>query len=173
MTSTSFFATASNRDGLATMYTQDPLGRLVAVDRPRGESIDWTPGGSGLISTAGDYMRFALMLWNGGTYQGVQILKPETVAMMTQAQVPSGVLEDEDIKGLGWGLGMAVVVDGDATPTFDRTGDYWWSGTYGTTFFVSPSTGLVGVVMSQNQTGPYSPRPFAVYLAQGLAFLGL
>ena len=173
MTSTSFFATASNRDGLATMYTQDPLGRLVAVDRPRGESIDWTPGGSGLISTAGDYMRFALMLWNGGTYQGVQILKPETVATMTQAQVPSGVLEDEDIKGLGWGLGMAVVVDGDATPTFDRTGDYWWSGTYGTTFFVSPSTGLVGVVMSQNQTGPYSPRPFAVYLAQGLAFLGL
>ena len=56
---------------------------------------------------------------------------------------------------------------------FDRTGDYWWSGYYGTTFFVSPTTGLVGVVLSQNQPGPYSPTPYVVYLAQALAFLGL
>ena len=173
MNSTGFLTTGSTRDSLATMYTQDAAGRLVAVDQPVGESLDWTPGGSGLVSTAGDYMRFALMLWNEGTYQGTQILKPETVALMTAAEVQSGVLEDENIEGLGWGLGMAVVVDGDATSTFDRTGDYWWSGFYGTTFFVSPSTGLVGVVLSQNQPGPYSPTPFAVYIAQGLAFLGL
>jgi CubicO group peptidase (beta-lactamase class C family) len=83
------------------------------------------------------------------------------------------VLIDEGIEGLGWGLGMAVVVDGDATANFDRTGDYWWSGFYGTTFFVSPSTGLVGVVLSQNQPGPYSPTPYVVYLAQALAFFGL
>ena len=173
MGSTSFLTTASPRDRLATMYTQNAAGRLVAVDQPVGDSLDWTPGGSGLVSTAGDYMRFALMLWNEGSYQGVQILKPETVALMTAAEVQSGVLEDENIEGLGWGLGMAVVVDGDATSTFDRTGDYWWSGFYGTTFFVSPSTGLVGVVLSQNQPGPYSPTPYAVYIAQGLAFLGL
>ena len=173
MTSTEYLTAGSDRDGLATMYTQDASGRLVVVDRPRGDSLDWTPGGSGLVSTAGDYMRFALMLFNGGTYQGTQILTPETVALMTQAEVKSGVLVDEGIEGLGWGLGMAVVVDGDATSTFDRTGDFWWSGTYGTTFFVSPSTGLVGVVLSQNQTGPYSPTPYAIYLAPALAFLGL
>lgn len=173
MTSTSFLTAESDRDGLATMYTQDENGRLVAVDRPRGDSLDWTPGGSGLVSTAGDYMRFALMLWNGGTYQGTQILKPETVAQMTQAEVQSGVLPEQGIEGLGWGLGMAVVVDGDATSTFDRTGDFWWSGTYGTTFFVSPSTDLVGIVLSQNQTGPYSPIPYAIYLTPALAFLGL
>ena len=173
MASTAFLTADSPRDRLATMYTQDAGGRLVTVDQPRGDSLDWTPGGSGLVSTAGDYMRFALMLWNDGTYQGTQILKPETVALMTRPAVQSGVLADEGIDGLGWGLGMAVVVDSDATSTFDRTGDFWWSGTYGTTFFVSPSTGLVGIVMSQNQTGPYSPIPYAVYLAQGLAFLGL
>lgn len=77
------------------------------------------------------------------------------------------------VRGLGWGLGMAVVVDADETSTFDRTGDFWWSGTYGTNFFVSPSTGLVGVILSQNQTGPYSPTPYAIYLAPALAFLGL
>ena len=77
------------------------------------------------------------------------------------------------VRGLGCGLGMAVVVDADETSTFDRTGDFWWSGTYGTNFFVSPSTGLVGVILSQNQTGPYSPTPYAIYLAPALAFLGL
>ena len=173
MTSTEFLTAESPRDRLATMYTQNSAGRRVAVERPGGDSLDWTPGGSGLVSTAGDYMRFALMLWNDGTYQDTQILKPETVALMTQPAVQSGVLVDEDIEGLGWGLGMAVVVDGDATANFDRTGDFWWSGFYGTTFFVSPTTGLVGVVLSQNQPGPYSPTPYVVYLAQALAFLGL
>lgn len=173
MTSTEFLTAESPRDRLATMYTQNSAGRLVAVERPSGDSLDWTPGGSGLVSTAGDYMRFALMLWNDGTYQDTQILKPETVALMTQPAVQSGVLVDEGIDGLGWGLGMAVVVDGDATANFDRTGDFWWSGFYGTTFFVSPTTGLVGVVLSQNQPGPYSPTPYVVYLAQALAFLGL
>ena len=173
MTATEFLTAESPRDRLATMYTQDSAGRLVVVDRLGGDSLDWTPGGSGLVSTASDYMRFALMLWNGGTYQDTQILKPETVTLMTRPAVESGVLIDEGIEGLGWGLGMAVVVDGDATANFDRTGDYWWSGFYGTTFFVSPSTGLVGVVLSQNQPGPYSPTPYVVYLAQALAFFGL
>jgi CubicO group peptidase (beta-lactamase class C family) len=173
MTSTEFITSESALTGLATMYTQDSKGRLVAVDRSGGEPMDWTPGGSGLVSTASDYMRFASMLWNHGTYRGIQILKPETVDLMTTAAVQSGVLADNGIEGLGWGLGMAVVVDGDATSTFDRTGDFWWSGTYGTTFFVSPSTGLIGVVLSQNQTGPYSPIPYVVYIAQALAFFGL
>jgi CubicO group peptidase (beta-lactamase class C family) len=173
MTSTEFLTAESPRDRLATMYTQNSAGRLVPVNRLGGDSLDWTPGGSGLVSTAGDYMRFASMLWNHGTYRGIQILKPETVELMTTAAVQSGVLADNGIEGLGWGLGMAVVVDGDATSTFDRTGDFWWSGTYGTTFFVSPSTGLIGVVLSQNQTGPYSPIPYVVYIAQALAFFGL
>ena len=73
----------------------------------------------------------------------------------------------------GSGLISTVVVDGDATSTFDRTGDFWRSGTYGTTFFVSPSTDLVGIVLSQNQTGPYSPIPYSIYLTPALAFLGL
>jgi CubicO group peptidase (beta-lactamase class C family) len=118
-------------------------------------------------------MRFALMLWNGGTYQNVQILRPETVALMTRPHVTSDVLADEGIEGLGWGLGMAVVVDADKTEMIDRNGDYWWSGFYGTTFFVSPETGLIGIVLSQNQPGPYSGRPFSIYLAQAFPFFGL
>ena len=118
-------------------------------------------------------MRFALMLWNKGLYNGSRILKPETVELMTHPHVESGVLDDMDIEGLGWGLGLAVVVDAEATMNIDRTGDFWWSGYYGTTFFVSPETGLVGVIMSQHQPGPHSGWPIAVHLSQAFAYWGL
>ena len=94
--------------------------------------------------------------------------------IMYQYSAKLGIqFEEEDIAGLGWGLGLAVVVDSDATPMIDRNGDFWWSGYYGTTFFVSPETGLVGVVLAQNQPGPFSDRPYAIYLAQAFAFWGL
>lgn len=173
MTSTSFLPPENQWGGMATVYTQDEGGDLVAVESPNIDAPDWTPGGSGLVSTAPDYMRFALMLWNRGTYDGVQILRPETLDDMVKPHVPDGVLTDADFTGLGWGLGMAVVVDEEGTPVSDRDGDFWWAGYYGTTFFVSPSTGLVAVQLAQNQPGPHSGLPLAVYISQALAFSGL
>ena len=157
----------------AAVYTHDADGNLVRVPTPVSDAPVWTPGGSGLVSTAGDYMRFALMLWNRGTYDGVEILKPETVDLMTRPHVESGVLAEDGIDGLGWGLGMAVVVDADESLPADRDGDFWWAGFYGTTFFVSPSTGLVGIALTQNQPRDADDVPYAVHLAQGFAFFGL
>ncbi len=173
MTSTGFLPPETERSDIATMYTQDENQDLVRIETPASDSVEWTPGGSGLVSTASDFMRFALMLWNRGQYDGVRVLSSETVDAMTHPHVESGVLEEEGIDGLGWGLGLAVVVDSEATPMIDETGDFWWSGYYGTTFFVSPETGLAGVVLSQNQPGPYSDTPYPVYLAQAFAFFGL
>jgi len=173
MSDSTFVPPPNEREGLATVYTQDENGDLVRADPVLWDPDGWTPGGGGLVSTATDYMRFALMLWNHGTYDGVKILEPESVALMTRVHVSSGVLPEEDIEGLGWGLGLAVVADSDATPTTDRDGDFWWAGYYGTTFFVSPESNLVGVVISQNQPGEFSGRPYAVHLAQSFAFFGL
>lgn len=178
MTSTAFLAPPDQRGDLARVYTQDEDGELVLAPRETSP-LDWTPGGSGLVSTAGDYMRFALMLWNEGEYDGTRILSPETIEAMRQPHVASGVLEAGDlggpfsITGLGWGLGVSVVVDADGTPFSDRNGDFWWAGYFGTTFFVSPETGLVGVILSQNEPGTHSGTPIGVYVAQGLAFAGL
>lgn len=171
MQETYYLPPPGQREELATVYTQDENGDLVLAPLPF--DTEWTPGGSGLVSTAGDYMRFALMLWNGGEYQGVRILSQQTLAEMTRLHMPSGVLAANDIEGLGWGLGLAVVNDADATLTPDRDGDFWWAGYYGTTFFVSPSTGLVGLVLSQNEPNEYSGLPVAVYVVQGLAFAGM
>jgi CubicO group peptidase (beta-lactamase class C family) len=173
MTSTEYLSPEIDRTNIATLYTQNEKRKLTRVDMRERDAQDWTPGGSGVVSTASDMMRFALMLWNGGTYDGTRILSEETVHRMSTPQVFSGVLEQEGIHGLGWGLGVAVVVDAGETPMIDRTGDFWWSGLYGTTFFVSPETDLVGVVLSQNEPSSHSRRPYAVYIAPAFAFFGL
>jgi CubicO group peptidase (beta-lactamase class C family) len=178
MTHTAFLPPPDQRRELARVYTQDESGELVLAPR-EDRLLDWTPGGNGLVSTVGDYLRFALMLWNEGRYDGARILSPETVRDLRKPHVPSGVLEaggpdgSMSIEGLGWGLGVSVVVDADATPFSDRDGDFWWAGYFGTTFFVSPEAGLVGVVLTQNEPGEHSNLPIGVYVAQGLAFAGL
>jgi len=178
MKATAFLPPPDQRRELARVYTQNEDGDLVLAPRET-RPLDWTPGGSGLVSTAPDYLRFALMLWNEGSYHGARILSPETVRLMRQPHLSSGVLEaggpggSMAIEGLGWGLGVSVVVDADATPFTDRDGDFWWAGYFNTTFFVSPESGLVGVVLSQNEPGPHSGLPIGVYVAQGLAFAGL
>ena len=80
---------------------------------------------------------------------------------------------DEGMEGLGWGLGLAVVVDSDGTPTIDRNGDFWWSGLFSTMFVVSPDAGLVSVVLAQNLPSAHSGRPYAVFLAPAFAYWAL
>ena len=171
MSRTRFRYAAPESEVLATVYTQDADGNLVPIT-PESDA-SFPEGGSGLVSTAGDYLRFALMLWNGGSYRGVRILEEDTVKQMQQLHVPTGVLAHEGIEGIGWGLGVAVTADADASLIPDRNGDFWWAGYFGTAFFVSPETGLVGVILSQNEPGDYSDTPIAVYVAQALAFAGL
>lgn len=155
---------------LATMYTHDESGSLVhdpQFDDYYGHG--WSPGGGGLVSTAPDYMRLALMLAGGGLLEGVRILEPETVAEMTRLHVKSGVLEEMGIEGLGWGLGFCVVADDQKTMMPATNGDFWWSGRFGTQFWISPTHRTVVVVMQQTERGPYSDLPFAPSIVQALA----
>jgi CubicO group peptidase (beta-lactamase class C family) len=171
MNDTRYEPLPEDREEMATVYGQNAEGDLVEV--PPRYDTDWNAGGGGLVSTADDYMRFALMLFNGGEYRGTRILQQATIDDMTRLHLPDGVLADVDIEGLGWGLGMAVVADEERTLMPDRTGDFWWSGYFGTTFVVSPSTGLVGVVLTQNEPGEFTGLPYQVYIIQGIALAGI
>jgi CubicO group peptidase (beta-lactamase class C family) len=173
MTRTEHLPPPERQGELARVYTQDEDGRLVLVPKRIAEARDWTPGGGGLVSTVGDYMRFGLMMRNRGVLDGVRVLQPESVAEMTRPHVESGVLTGQGLEGLGWGLGMSVVVDSEKSITIDRDGDFWWAGYYGTYWAVSPEADLVGVVFSQNEPGPYSDTPFAPGAAVSLAMAGL
>jgi CubicO group peptidase (beta-lactamase class C family) len=106
-------------------------------------------GSAGLYCTIGDYDRFGQMLANGGTLDGVQILKPESVALMhTEAQQKH--LEFE--AGSVWGLGVMIRQRPEQSGSFACTGTYGWSGMYGTHFFICPEENIE-VVFVTNRPG--------------------
>ena len=106
-------------------------------------------GGGGLVSTATDYMRFCLMLSGRGEFDGVRLLKTETVKEMTRNQLPPGVGEiSYGPAGRGFGLGFAVRIRKlDSEPS--SLGEYEWLGGAGTEFWLSPREGLVVITLSQ------------------------
>ena len=170
MDNTRFLHAVPDHKILAQVYTQDSDGELVLA--PKRIDSEWNEGGSGLVSTASDYMRFALMIWNGGEFDGVRILPKQVISDMKLPHVKKGVFARRDVKGLGWGLGVGIVVNEDSTLP-SKLGDIFWGGYYGTTFFISPSTGLVGIILSQNEMSPYSGGyQTPIYAIQAIALSG-
>ena len=174
MNETNFYSYENKDNQIAEVYYRNGLFNLTLVENPRSNPVDWTPGSSGLISNAEDYIKFALMLWNEGEYNGQRIVSPDSIALMRQPHIQSGVLSTQ-VDGMGFGFGVGVVMDSEKTILMDRTEDFFWSGFYGTNFFVSPQSGLVAVIMSQNQPPPASPWPgsYGVFIAPAFAFLGI
>ena len=126
-------------------------------------------GGGGLVSTARDYMRFAEMMRNGGELDGVRILGPKTVELMSMDHVPASVnaggagerptlrLLGEDI-GMGFGLGFGVVTDVPASGVMGSQGEYNWGGAAGTLFWIDPVEEIVVVSMIQLMGSPWPLR---------------
>jgi CubicO group peptidase (beta-lactamase class C family) len=124
--------------------------------RPR-----WISGGSGLLSTAGDYARFAQMLMNGGELGGTRLLSPTTIRLMTSDHLtpdirrsPStavlfGALAPTAELGIGFGLGFAVRTHAGRNPLPGSVGDFSWSGVTGTYFWIDPQQQLIAILMMQ------------------------
>ena len=126
-------------------------------------------GGAGLASTASDYGRFAQMLLNGGSLDGVQILSPKSIELMTRSQT-SDLTPPQPLLGFGinFGLGFRIVTDLGATLTLGSEGMYGWSGIYGTNFWVDPKERLVGVMMVQRYPGSPVASAFQPLVYQAL-----
>lgn len=151
MHDTHFFLPAAKRDRLATVYASDTAGghaRAPEGARGQGHYVEGPrrnfAGGAGLVSTTRDYGRFLEMLRHGGALDGVRILSPKTVRVMTTDQIGAVYTTP----GQGFGLGFYIVEEpgaaGLATP-----GSYGWGGAYGSTYLVDPAEGLVIMFMIQ------------------------
>ena len=108
-------------------------------------------GGGGLMSTLGDYSRFAAMLSGGGALDGVRILSPQTLAFMASDHLDAKVERSHFLlwPGHGFGLGFAVRTDPGKAPTAGSVGEFFWGGMMGTAFWVSPRDSLFAVIMVQ------------------------
>jgi CubicO group peptidase (beta-lactamase class C family) len=114
-----------------------------------------------MVSTAGDYARFCQMLLNGGELDGVRILSPKTIALMTSDQLPAaterhtpvavtlGAFGPTPEMGTSFGLGFAIRVDAGRNPLPGSVGDFSWGGITGPLFWVDPQTKLIAVFMAQ------------------------
>ena len=154
ITDTVFRVDSSRTDRFGPAYRPGPDGEL----RPHAiEVVPFTDqpalmeGGVGLVSTVRDYLRFAQMFLNGGELDGVRVLQPDTVALMTTNRVPDALLPigfGTPQLGRGWTLGFCVVMDADTSPHPVREGTFWWDGSSGTRFFIDPVEDMVTVVMA-------------------------
>jgi CubicO group peptidase (beta-lactamase class C family) len=116
-------------------------------------------GTSGLISTAGDYLRFAEMLRRGGTIDGARLLGPRTVRFMTQNHLPGGVdlasiatestFSETRFEGVGFGLGFHVLLDPVRAQASGSVGEYGWGGMASTNFWIDPLEELTFIFMTQ------------------------
>jgi CubicO group peptidase (beta-lactamase class C family) len=167
---THFFLPPDQRARLATVYGNGPDGAIVrAPEGPKGQG-DYVEGprknfagGAGLLSTARDYARFLEMIRRGGALDGVRILAPRTVALMTTNQVGSLYRTP----GLGFGLGFETT-DQYGASGMASIGSFGWGGAYGTTYKVDPDARLVMVLMIQllpNTTDIGQKFPNLVYQA--------
>jgi CubicO group peptidase (beta-lactamase class C family) len=141
----------SARDRLATVYARRDGALHRAPDGPLGQG-DYVEGpcqahsgGAGLLSTAADYARFLEMLRRGGSLDGVRILSPASVALMTHDQI------DPLYRGPEWGfgLGFEVLLDPGMAAEYGAAGRWGWGGAYHSNYWVDPDHELVAVLMVQ------------------------
>jgi CubicO group peptidase (beta-lactamase class C family) len=114
-------------------------------------------GTNGLASTTRDYLRFTMMIAGGGALDGVRILKPETLRLMTTDQIGPEIERSRfqyNQNGGGFGLGFGLKPEGVGGPHATRV--WGWGGSDGTNFWVDPKSGVFTVFMIQN--GAEGPR---------------
>ena len=157
MVDTGFHVPEEEHDRLVPYYGYDEDGNLVAPSnpgaagsRPYLDPTTFFSGGGGLVSTTTDYMRFSQMLLNGGELDGVRILSPTTVDLMTQNQMPRD--NPERSPGIGFGLDFSVVLDA-VGKEYVSVGEYSWGGAAGTWFWIDPVEDLIFVGMIQQRGG--------------------
>jgi CubicO group peptidase (beta-lactamase class C family) len=150
MKDTAFAVPRQHWDRIAEPFPSDPeTGQPVAMldgrEVPRFES-----GGGGLLSTAGDYVRFLQLMRNRGTLEGSRLVSRKTIEWMTSDHLGSIPIEgDLLLPGYGFGLGFAVRRQMGLSPQPGSPGQYFWSGIGGTSFFVDPAEDLFAMLLTQ------------------------
>jgi len=164
MQDTAFKVNEGNKDRLAQLYKPEGVTADNYFSPATGSGLEvadafmsagyiygvkFESGGGGLVATARDYLRFSQMMLNGGELDGVRILSPKTVDLMTTNHIGDLGL-GYGRKGIGFGLDFAVVLNPGELGEVSSAGEYNWGGAAGTRFWIDPQEQLIGLFMVQS-----------------------
>lgn len=162
MTDTDFFVPPDKAKRFAACYAADGRGGMALHDDPATSAFlskpDMISGGGGLCSTSADYLTFCRALLNGGTHDGVRLLGPKTVKLMTANHLPGGrdltelsksMFSEATYAGVGFGLGFSVTMNPGATMIPGTAGEFAWGGLATTSFWIDPVEDLIAIFMTQ------------------------
>ncbi|MDR3507675.1 MAG: serine hydrolase [Caulobacteraceae bacterium] len=194
MVDTDFWIPPQKADRAATVYRFDEAAGAMTPLRfaDLTEPPAFCGGGGGLISTADDYLKFARMMLNRGEVDGVRLVKPETIDLMTANRLTD---EQRAIPfmgipfwgGQGFGLGVSVITDAEkqAWMGVGTNGAFGWPGAFGTWWRADPAENLVMIYLVQNSiplepgsagqlaTGQRLAAAAALPMFQGLTYAAL
>ncbi|MFF0393397.1 serine hydrolase domain-containing protein [Kitasatospora sp. NPDC004615] len=175
MADTGFSAPSGEADRLSPLYRPNPDGAPTVVDPPGGQwSIlpAFPSGAGGLVSSLDDVLTFQRMLLSGGRAEdGRHVMSERAVWQMTTNYLTEQQRADSELflEGQGWGFGGSV--DVTRREPWNARGRYGWVGGTGTAAHLVPTTGLVTILLTQQEmTGPTPPplmREFWRYAAGG------
>ena len=161
MIDTGFSLTREQRARQALLHVRDANGKLVPQPLETPDLPKVFSGGGGIYSTAPDYLTLLQALLNGGSLREASILRPETVALMSENQIgnlDAGILKttnpalSNDVDffpgvRLRWGLGHMINVA--PVPGGRKAGSLTWAGLYNTYYWIDPAMRIAGVIMMQ------------------------
>jgi len=158
MTQTDWTPPAASRARLARIYEERDGALVPMADAewlaPNFAGKPLTMGGSGLVSTVDDYLRFARMLLGRGSLDGVRILQPATVDLMTTDQLDPAITRRSFLPGkgaMGFGFNFAVrkAPPQSAEENRGTVGEFFWDGWPSMLFWVDPANNMVVIFAAQ------------------------
>ena len=160
MVDTAFHVTEDKVKRFADCYLNAPNGKLTRLTQGRDFRTPTSApsGGGGLVSTAGDYMRFCEALRCGGALGEARLIGPKTLALMRTNHLPGGrdlsdmsvsMFSEATYNGVGFGLGFAMTKDVAKTQLAGSVGEYWWGGAASTAFWIDPVEDICVVFLTQ------------------------
>jgi CubicO group peptidase (beta-lactamase class C family) len=165
MTDTAFYVAPEKKARFAEVYRWDREQNKLVMNAPRTDRGSFEDpnrlesGGGGLVGSTHDYARFCQMLLGKGEIGGRRILKPETVALMTENHIGDlqvsvdGTRPQPGATAVRFGLDFAIYTDPKSVGQPYGKGSYYWGGAAGTWFWVDPVNDLAFIGMIQMQGG--------------------
>jgi methyl acetate hydrolase len=146
---------------LVGTHMRGPDGKPIAISIEPMEEAEFHTGGAGLFSTAPDYVTFTRMLLAGGALDGVEVLKPETVELMTHNAIgdlsvpmvrsnnPALALEVETFPGQVKKWGLTFLINTEDIEGFRSAGSLTWGGVHNTYFWIDLKKRITAVALMQ------------------------